>query len=82
MAKDYTVFNYGTPIPQKDLNSQDRTIVAETGMNPEPNVFHPGHSKEKTEKETPTDALIMDNLETSLAITVDKACSNTNGAIV
>ena len=82
MAQDYTVFDYGPPIPQKYLKSQYRTIVAGPGMKPAPNVFHPGHSKDKTEKGIPTDALIMDNLETSLATTVDYSFSNTSGAIV
>ena len=46
------------------------------------NVFLPGNSKEKVGKETPTDTLIMDNLETSLATIVDKAHGNTGGSIV
>ena len=37
VAQDYTVFNYVPPIPQKDLNSQDRTIVSGPGMNLEKN---------------------------------------------
>ena len=45
-------------------------------------TFPPGHIKQKVVKETPTDALIMDNLETLLATTVDKSCGNTSGAIV
>ena len=36
MAQDYTVFNYGPPIPQKDLRSQGRTIVDQAGMKPDP----------------------------------------------
>ena len=27
--QDYTIFNYGPPIPQKDLKSQGRTILAQ-----------------------------------------------------
>ena len=49
----YTVFNYRPPIPQKDLNYQDRTIVAHPGMNLAPNFFLLGHSKEKVGKEPP-----------------------------
>ena len=44
----------------------------------------PWHSKAKTEKDPPPNpyALIMDNLESSLAITVDKSSGNTCGDIV
>ena len=34
--QDYTIFNYGPPIPQKDLKSQYRTILSGPGMNPAP----------------------------------------------
>ena len=64
MAQDYTILNYGSPRPQKDLKSQDRIIVAGPGMNLAPIVFLPGHSKEKTENKTSTVLFIMDNLET------------------
>ena len=77
VAQDYTVFNYGSAIPQKDLNPQDITIVAGPGMKPSPKKL-PGHIREKFWKETPPDAFIMDNLETLLAPTVDKACGNTS----
>ena len=40
VAQYYIIFNYGPPIPQKDLKSQDRTIVADPGMNPA-QVFSP-----------------------------------------
>ena len=33
VAQDYTVFDYGPPRPQKDINPQDRTIVAVPGVN-------------------------------------------------
>ena len=56
--------------------------MAGTGMKPAQKCVLPGHSKEKTENETPPDALIIDNLETSLAKTLDKARGNTSGAIV
>ena len=82
VAQDYTVFKYIPPIPHKDLDTQDITIVSGQGMNLAPKYFLPGHSKEKVGNETPPDALIMDNLETSLATTVDKDCGNTSGAIV
>ena len=82
VAQDYTVFKYIPPIPHKDLDTQDITIVSGQGMNLAPKYFLPGHSKEKVENETPPDALIMDNLETLLKTTVDKVCGNTNGAVV
>ena len=51
-------------------------------MKPAPKLNPPGHRKEKVWKETPPYLLIMDNLEKSLATTVDKALGNTSGAIV
>ena len=51
-------------------------------MKPAQKTFPPGHSKEKVGKETPSYALIMDNLETSLATAVSNANGNTSGAIV
>ena len=51
-------------------------------MKPEPNFILTGKIKEKVGKETTSDALIMDNLETYLATTVDKARGNASGAIV
>ena len=71
-----------SPIPQKDLNPQDITIVSRPGMKPAPNIFLPGHSKEKFVKETPPYTLIMDNLETFLSTTVNKDRRKTSGAIV
>ena len=78
----YTFFNYGPPIPQKDLNPQDRTIVVGPGMKQALKHILPGHSNDKFGKETPPYLLIIDNLVTSLAPTVDKACVKTIGAIV
>ena len=80
--QDYTIFNYGPPIPQKDLKSQYRTIVTGPGMKPAPKFVLPWHSKDITGKEPPPDALIMDNLETLLATTVDKSRGNTSVSIV
>ena len=51
-------------------------------MKPAPNMFLPVHSKEKIGKETPPYALIMDNLETYLDNTVDKARGSSIGSIV
>ena len=82
MDQDYTVFNYGPSILQKYLKSQGRTIVSQAGMKPAPNMFLPVHSKEKIGKETPPYALIMDNLETYLDNTVDKARGSSIGSIV
>ena len=64
LAQYYNIFNYVPPRPHKYLKSQDRKIVAGPGMNTAPNVVLPGHSKDKFEKETPPDVLIVDNLET------------------
>ena len=36
VAQDYTVFNYGSPIQQKELKYEDRTIVSGPGTNPAP----------------------------------------------
>ena len=73
MAQYYTVFNYVPPIPQKDINSQDITIVAGSGVNLASKTFLPGNSKEKVGKETPPDELIMNNLDKLLYTIVDKA---------
>ena len=77
VAQDYNVFNYRTPIPQNNVNSKDRKIVEGTGVNLGQKVFLPGNSKKKVGKETPPDALLMDNLETYLATTVYKTRWNT-----
>ena len=82
LDQDYTVFDYRPPRLQKHLKSQDRTIVAQPGMNPVPKFVLPGHSKEKFGKEPPPYVLIMDNLETLLATTVDKARDDARGSIV
>ena len=63
LAQEYTFFNYGPPRPHKDINYQDITIVAWPGFNLAPIFFLPGNSKEKVGKETPPDALIVNNLE-------------------
>ena len=42
----------------------------------------PGNSTEKVEEKIPPDALLVDNLETSLATTVDKSHGNTVRDIV
>ena len=51
-------------------------------MKPVPKLVPPGHSEDKFGKETPPDALIMDNLEISLATTVDKARGNTSETVL
>ena len=84
VAGDYVICDSGiiyTPIPQKYLKSQDRTIVSGPGMNPHQNLFHPGHSKKKVRRELLPYALIVDNLETSLANTMDKDHANASGTI-
>ena len=82
VSQYYNVFNYVSPRPQKELKPQDRTIVEGPGMKQAQKLFPPGHIKQKVVKETPTDALIMDNLETLLATIVYKACGNTSVSIL
>ena len=53
VAQDYTVFDYGSPIPHEDVKSQYRTVVAGPGFNLAPKYFLPGNRKEKFGKETP-----------------------------
>ena len=48
--QDYSIFNYGPPIPQKDLKSQYRTIVTGPGMKPAPKFVLPVNIKEKVGK--------------------------------
>ena len=62
VTQNYSFLNYRPPIPHKYLKQQYRTIFTGTGMNLTPKCVHPGYSKEKFGKETPPDALIMDNL--------------------
>ena len=52
VSQYYNVFNYVPPIPQKELNPQDITIVAGAGIKPAPKLVPPGRIKEKVEKET------------------------------
>ena len=82
VAREFTDFNYVPPRPHKDVNSQDRTIVAGPGIKPAPKIFLPGNSKDKIVKEPYPYALIMNNLGTLLVTTVDKARGNESGAIV
>ena len=53
VAQYYTVFDYGPPILQKDLKSQNRKIVEGLGMKPQPKCVLPCHSKEKVGNEIP-----------------------------
>ena len=71
-----------TPKTTARIKNQDRTIVAGPGMKPAPKLVPLGHRKDKVDKETPPDALIMNHLETFLSTTVNKACANTCGSIV
>ena len=64
VAQYYNVFNFVPPRPQNNVNSQDRNIVAGTGLNLAPKCFLPVSSKQKVGKETPPNLLLMDNLET------------------
>ena len=43
--QDYTIFNYGPPIPHKYLNPQYRTVAAGLRMKPAPKFVLPGHRK-------------------------------------
>ena len=56
--------------------------MAGPGLDPETTFVPPGNNEGGVGKETPRDVLIMNNLETSLATTVDKASGNVNGSIV
>ena len=76
VSQEYNVFNHRPPSPQKDLKPQVRTLVDQPGMKPAPKFVLPEQSKYIIGKEHPPDALIMHNLETSLANTVNKACGN------
>ena len=53
VAQDYTVLKYGPQRPQKDLNTQERIIVAQPGMIPATKFALPWHIKEKVGKEPP-----------------------------
>ena len=53
-----------------------------TGVYLAPTFFLPWNIKYKVGKEIPPDTLLMDNLETSLITTVDKARGNTGRAIL
>ena len=82
VAQYYFVLNYRPPIPQKYLKPQDRTILVRPGIKAASKFILPGHRKYKLDKETPPDALIMDNLETSFSTTVYKTRGKKSGAIV
>ena len=49
----YNVFNHVPQIPQKDLKSQVKTILAQPGMNPAPNLFIRAQQKENWEGTSP-----------------------------
>ena len=70
-------FQIRPPIPQNNVNYKDGTIVSGKGVNLAPKPFLPGNSKEKVGKEILPDALLLYNLDMSLATTMDKACGNT-----
>ena len=53
VAQDYTILNYRPPRPQKDANSQYRTVVAGTGLKLAPKLFLSGNSKETFEGNYP-----------------------------
>ena len=82
IAQYYSVFNYRPPISHNNVKSQDRSIVAVTGVDLETELFLPDKIKEKVGNEIPPYSLLMDNLETSLVTTVDKFSDNTFGSIV
>ena len=82
MAQGYIVLNYGPPRSHNNKNTQDIKIVARPGVNPTSKCILTGNRKEKFGKEPLPDALIMDNLETSLTTTVDKTQGNGSGSIL
>ena len=51
VAQDYMVFNYGHPLPQNNINPQDRKIVEGTGTKLAPKFVLPRNSKEKVRKD-------------------------------
>ena len=62
VAQYYSVFKYGPPRPQNDINSQDKTIVVGQRVNLAPKFVIRGKSKDKVSKESPPDAFIVDKL--------------------
>ena len=56
--------------------------MAGPGVKRAPILVNPGNNEGNFGQEPPLDALIMDNLETSLETTVDKARGTSNEAIV
>ena len=76
VAQSYTVSRYGNPIPQKEKNSGRARDEAYTKM-----VSTRLQQRESWEG-NPPEVMIMDNLETLLATTVDKDHINTSGAVV
>ena len=56
--------------------------MAGTGVNLVPNFLSHGTVKKNLGRTPPPDALVMDNLETFLATTVDKASGNATGSML
>ena len=71
--QDYTVFNYGLPRPQKDLKSQDITMISRPWNQLAQQFFSQVTVKRVLRRKPPPYALIIDNLEKSLVTTVYKA---------
>ena len=71
--QDYTVFNYGLSRPQKDLKSQDITIISRPWNQLAPQFFSQVTVKRVLRRKSPPYALIIDNLKISLVTTVYKA---------
>ena len=49
VAQDYSIFNYGRPIPKKDVKYQDRTIMSGPGVNTAPIFLSQGTEKKSWE---------------------------------
>ena len=64
------------------MKSKDITTVTGLGVKPEQTICIPGNNRAKFCQGNPLDALIVDNLEKSLATTVDKYLGNSSGSIV
>ena len=47
VIEDCTIFNYGPPISQKEVNAKDRTIVAGSGVKSAPIFVLPGNNAGK-----------------------------------
>ena len=76
------MFNYAQPIPDKDTELKNTTIVAGPRVQPAPVFVPPGDLKGVVGKETLPGAFSMDKLETFLPKPVYRDQGNENGSIL